>query len=131
MSAAATISAACRLAWRSRVATCSRAAAGSARVSGSSAQGQRLVRPALGKALQRQWLAQREFRQVGAVAAQRLQQRPALGRGGEGPGGGVALGEALDEPGRALGIMGTGQAVRGDSGRGRPGRVGHVRRGKR
>ena len=87
-------------------------------------QGLRLVRAAFHQPGQGGRLAQRQVRQVGAVAAQRVQQRGALGGGGEGAGGRVALGEALAQPLGGRGVEGGWQAFRQQRG------VVHCIRGK-
>jgi hypothetical protein len=79
---------------------------------------QRLVRPALQQPEERQRLALRQLRQVGAVAAEAGEQRGAARAGGQGAGRGVALGALLHQAVRRLPVEGTRQALRREFGLG-------------
>ena len=81
----------------------------------SSARSQRLVRAALGQPQQRRRLAQREFREIGAVAAERAEQRRAARRGRRRRGTAASpFGEMLHQAVGRRAVEGTGQAVRGE-----------------
>ncbi len=76
----------------------------------------RVIRPAFGQQHQRRRFAHREVGEIGAVPAQRLQQRPAGGRGGEVALGGAAFGETLPRHGGGGRVEGAGQAFGREAG---------------
>ena len=113
ISAVAAISAAWRFTCRSMAPTASRAAPGSARPSGASATAKASSGPRSSSRSSAGASRDREIREIGAVAAERAEQRHALGAGGEGAAGGVALAEPLGEPRRRLRVEGARQGGEG------------------